>query len=47
MSFICKSKFQDLGFIIPEKDTIDKILKTIIFVDKIDNTISIAKYLQL
>lgn len=46
VSPIRKIRFKDLDFFIPSGDVIDEILKIIIFIDKIDNAIQIAKYLQ-
>lgn len=39
VSPICKSGFKDLDFLILNGKAITKLLKTIIFMDKIDNTI--------
>lgn len=44
---ICRSGFKDLDFLILNGSAISKILTIIMFVDKIDNTIAIAKYLRL
>lgn len=45
-SLICKSKFKDLDFFILSGDTISKILKTMIWVNKIDNIDKITKFSQ-
>lgn len=47
MSPIRKSGFKDLDLLIPNRGAISKIAKTIIFINKIDNAIRMAKYLQL
>lgn len=47
MSLIHKNRFKDLNFFILGRGAIDKMLKAIIFINKIDNAIWIAKYLQL
>ena len=43
---IQKSDFQDLAFFIPKDGLISKILKTIVFVNKIEDAITVEKYLQ-
>lgn len=45
VSLIHKTRFKDLDFLILSEGTIDKILKTIIFMNKITHTIQIVKYL--
>lgn len=42
---IHKTRFKDLDFLLSSEDIIDKILKTIIFMNKIVNAIQIVKYL--
>lgn len=44
---IYKTGFQDLDFLILSRGAIGKILKTMIFMDKIDDNIQIVKYLYL
>lgn len=46
ISSIRKTRFKDLDFHIPSRGAIGKIPKTIIFIDKIDNTIQMVKPLQ-
>ncbi len=46
VSPIRKVGFKDLDLLIPSRGAVGKILKTMIFVDKIDNTIEMAKHLQ-
>lgn len=46
MSPIYKAGFKDLDFLIPSGGAINKIPKITIFVDKIDDVIEMAKYLQ-
>ena len=46
ISPICKNRFRDVNFFIPCESAIGKLSKRMIFVDKIDNVIQIAKYLQ-
>ncbi len=46
VSPIRKTGFKDLDFLIPSGDAVGKISKTIIFVDKKDDTIQIAKHLR-
>lgn len=46
VSPIRKDKFEDLAFLVPSAGTIGEIPKTMIFVDKIDDAIEKAKYLQ-
>lgn len=46
VSSIRKSGFKDLDFFILNGSAVGKILKTIMFVDKIDNVIVMAKYLR-
>ena len=45
ISLIHKTGFKDLDFFLLNGSAIGKILKTMIFVDKIDNAIQIAKHL--
>ncbi len=45
MSSIYKPGYEDLAFLVPSGGAIGKILKTMIFVDLIDNAIKMAKYL--
>lgn len=45
MNPIYKNGFKDLDFLITDGDVINKIPKIKIFIDKIDNTIYMAKYL--
>ena len=48
MYIVCpirKTGFKDLDFFIPNGGIIGKILKTMIFVDKINNAIQMAKHL--
>lgn len=45
VSPIHKSKFKDLNFFISSKDIVNKIPKIMIFVNKINNNLEIAKYL--
>lgn len=42
MSPICKSGFKNLDFLIPSGGAIGKIPKTIIFMNKMDNTVAMA-----
>lgn len=42
---IHKSKFKDLNFFISSKSIVNKIPKIMIFVNKINNNLEIAKYL--
>lgn len=46
MSSIHKVSYKKLDFFILSRDAIDKIIKIIIFIDKIDDTIEIVKYLR-
>ena len=46
MSLICKFGFKDLNFFIPNRGTVCKVPKIMIFMDKIDNAILMAKYLH-
>lgn len=46
VSQIRKNNFKDLVFLLSSAGTIKKSLKTMIFVDKIDDIIEMAKYLQ-
>lgn len=46
VSLIRKRGFKDLDFLIPSRSAIGEIPKTMIFEDKIDNAVEIAKYLQ-
>lgn len=46
VSLICKANFKNLDSLILNRDAIGKIFKIMIFVDKINNTIMMAKYLQ-
>lgn len=46
MSLIYKSEYKDLIFLVPSERTISKILKIIILINLIDDTIKITKYLQ-
>lgn len=46
ISLIHKTGFKDFDFFLPSKNTIDKIPKIMIFIDKIDNTIKITKHLH-
>ena len=46
MSLIRKSGFKDLDFFIRNRSAICKVPKTMIFMDKIDNAILMAKYLH-
>ena len=43
---IQKSDFQDLAFLIPKDGLISKILKIIVFVNKIEDAITVEKYLR-
>lgn len=43
MSLIRNASFKHLDFLISSEGTIDNILKTMIFIDKIDNGVEIAK----
>lgn len=46
VSLIRKTRLKDLDFFIPSKDTSDKILKTMIFMEKIIDAIQMTKYLR-
>lgn len=46
MSPIRKPGFEDLAFLVPSGGATGEIPKTMIFVDLIDDTINIAKYLR-
>ncbi len=46
VSLIRKTRFKDLDFFILSRGTVSEIPKTIIFVDKIDNAIQMAKHLR-
>ena len=46
VSPIQKSGFQDVAFLVPKLDLINKILKTMIFVNKIKDVIEMERYLQ-
>ena len=45
VSPIRKTRFKNLDFFISSESAVSKILKTIVFVDKIDDAIQMAKYL--
>ncbi len=45
MSPIRKLGYEDLAFLVSSERAIGKILKIIIFIDLIDNTIKMSKYL--
>ena len=47
VSLIRQAGFKAFEFFIPSGRAVGKIPKTIIFVDKIDNAVEMAKYLQL
>lgn len=47
VSLLHKIGFKDLDFFISSENAVHKILKTMIFVDKIDNVIQIIKHLHL
>ncbi len=46
MSPIHKPGYEDLAFLVPSGGAIGEILKTMIFVDLIDDAIKMAKYLR-
>lgn len=46
VSLIRKASFKNLDFFIPNRGAIGKIPKTMIFIDKIDNAIEMAKHLR-
>lgn len=46
VSLLRKIRFKDLDFLISSGGTVGKIPKIIIFMDKINNTIQMAKYLR-
>lgn len=47
ISLIKKPSFRDLAFAILSGDAIRNTPKTMIFVDSIDNTVAMTKYLRL